>query len=255
MLWESIPLERNRMALVELKGVSKRLRPPRILTERSLGLFSISLFIPIAVCPPRCCTGLRVSEVMVCDGRNQLRKLGDRNQRRVSRSQVTKLKSECSRDELPLDPGVATILLEWKRLCLATEGDWVFPSPRTAKPYDSGSLRKKVLHAAALRAKIQDGSAGIRFVTAIVLGSTKRVLLSVYSRNSCAMPTSQHDERLWRSLHGIEAQSQHFRRAARVGSRSHKIAKGRLVTASAVAVQTLLDHFRPQSKNPIPRNL
>jgi len=63
-----------------------------------------------------------------------------------------------------------------------------------------------------------------------------------------------HDERLWRSLHGIEAQSQHFRRAARVGSRSHKIAKGRLVTASAVAVQTLLDHFRPQSKNPIPRN-
>jgi len=54
-----------------------------------------------------------------------------------------------------LDPGVATILLEWKRLCLATEGDWVFTSPRTAKPYDSGSLRKKVLHAAALRAKIQ----------------------------------------------------------------------------------------------------
>jgi integrase len=28
-------------------------------------------------------------------------------------------------------------------------------SPKTAKPYDSGSLRKKVLKAAALRAKIQ----------------------------------------------------------------------------------------------------
>jgi len=30
MLWELIPLERNPMGLVELKGVSKRLKPPRI---------------------------------------------------------------------------------------------------------------------------------------------------------------------------------------------------------------------------------
>jgi hypothetical protein len=57
-----------------------------------------------------------------------------------------------------------------------------------------------------------------------------------------------HDERLRRSLHGSEAQSQHIRRAARVGSRSHQIAKGRLVTASALRLRTLLDHFRPQSK-------
>ena len=64
-----------------------------------------------------------------------------------------------------------------------------------------------------------------------------------------------HDERLRRSLHGIEAQSQHIRRAARVGSRSDQIAKGRRVTASAVAVRTLLEHFRPQSKKTIPRNL
>jgi len=128
---------------------------------------------------------------------------------------------------ITVDPGVATILLEWKRLCPATE-ETGFPQPRTAKPYDSGSLRKKVLHAAALRAKIQDGSAGIRFVTAIVLGSTKRVLLSCTAETHAPCQHLNHDERLWRSLHGIEAQSQHFRRAARVGSRSHKIAKGRL---------------------------
>src|SRR5258708_10338849 len=34
MLWELIPLERKSMTLVELKGVSKRLKPPRILTEK-----------------------------------------------------------------------------------------------------------------------------------------------------------------------------------------------------------------------------
>ncbi len=65
MLWELIPLERNPMGLVELKGVSKRLRPPRILTEEEFGALLNQL-----VHPYRCmvllaaCTGLRVSEVM-----------------------------------------------------------------------------------------------------------------------------------------------------------------------------------------------
>jgi len=37
MLWELIPLERNLMGLVELKGISQRLKPPRILTEEVFG--------------------------------------------------------------------------------------------------------------------------------------------------------------------------------------------------------------------------
>jgi integrase len=143
--------------LRKLKGVSKRLRPPRILTEEEFGALLNQL-----VHPYRCmvllagCTGLRVSEVMGLrwSGIN-FESLVIEIREGYARSQVTKLKSECSQDELPLDPDVATILLEWKRLCPATEGDWVFPSPRTAKPYDSGSLRKKVLKAAELRAKIQ----------------------------------------------------------------------------------------------------
>jgi hypothetical protein len=36
MLWELIPLERNPMGEVKLKGVSKRLSSPRILTEEEL---------------------------------------------------------------------------------------------------------------------------------------------------------------------------------------------------------------------------
>ena len=72
-----------------------------------------------------------------------------------TRSVWSKLKSEYSLDELPLDPAVATILLEWKCLCRETSGNWVFPSPRTNSPYDSSSLRKKMLVPAAQRAKIQ----------------------------------------------------------------------------------------------------
>jgi integrase len=157
MLWELIPSERNPMGLVELKGVSKRLKPPRILTEEEFGALLNQLDHPY-----RCmvllagCTGLRVSEVMglrwaLIDFERLIMEVREG----YARSRVTMLKSECSQDELPLDPDVATILLEWKRLCPETQGDWVFPSPRTNKPYDSGSLRKKVLSAAAKRAKIQ----------------------------------------------------------------------------------------------------
>jgi integrase len=59
-----------------------------------------------------------------------------------ARSQVTKLKSECSRDELPLDPDVATILLKWKRLCPATEGDWVFHSPRRKRKANTSVVQR-----------------------------------------------------------------------------------------------------------------
>jgi integrase len=156
MHWELIPLERNPMSLVELRGVSKRMKPPRILTEEEFGALLNEL-----VHPYRCmvllagCTGLRISEVMGLrwSGIN-FETLAMQIREGYARSQVTKLKSECSQDELPLDPDVATILLEWKRLCPETKGDWVFPSPRTEKPYDSGSLRKKVLKTAAVRAKI-----------------------------------------------------------------------------------------------------
>ena len=65
MLWELIPLERNPMSLVELRGVSKRMKPPRILTEKEFGALLNEL-----VHPYRCmvllagCTGLRISESM-----------------------------------------------------------------------------------------------------------------------------------------------------------------------------------------------
>jgi hypothetical protein len=114
MLWELIPLERNPMGLVELKGASKRLRPPRILTDEEFGALLNQL-----VHPYRCmvllagCTGLRVSEVMGLrwSGIN-FESLVIEIREGYARSQVTKLKSECSQDELPLDPDVATILLE-----------------------------------------------------------------------------------------------------------------------------------------------
>jgi integrase len=161
MLWELIPFERNPMSLVELKGVSRRLRPPRILTEEEFVALLNQLLQPYrSMVLLAGCTGLRISEVLGLRWQSvDFERLVMIVKEGYTQSQITKLKSEYSQDELPLDPDVATILLEWKRLCPATTGDWIFPSPRTNKPYDSSSLRKKVLRPAAQRAKIH-GSIG-----------------------------------------------------------------------------------------------
>src|SRR5205807_8718964 len=65
MLWELTPIERNPMGLVELKGVSKRLRAPRILTEEEfVALFNQLLQPYRSMVLLAGCTGLRISEVL-----------------------------------------------------------------------------------------------------------------------------------------------------------------------------------------------
>lgn len=82
------------------------------------------------------CTGLRISEVMGLPRTGiNFESLAMEIREGYARSQVTKLKSECSQDELPLDPDVAAILLEWKRLCPETTDDWV------SNPRDGQTLR------------------------------------------------------------------------------------------------------------------
>jgi len=157
MLWELIPFERNPMGLVELRGVSKRRKPPRILTaDEFVSLFNQVLQPYRSMVLLAGCTGLRISEILglrwtSIDFEHLIMEVKEG----YARSQVTELKSEASRDELPLDPDVATVLLEWRRLCPETKEGWVFPSPRTNKPYDSSSLRKKLLKPAAKRAQIE----------------------------------------------------------------------------------------------------
>ena len=157
MLWELIPFERNPISVVELKGVTRRLKPPRFLTEHELAALLNQLLQPYrSMVLLAGCTGLRISEVLGLRWQSvDFERLAMIVTEGWARSQITKLKSEYSQDELPLDPDVATILLEWKHLCRETSGNWVFPSPRTNRPYDSSSLRKKMLIPAAQRANIQ----------------------------------------------------------------------------------------------------
>src|SRR6266849_4970647 len=215
MLWELIPLERNPIGLVELKGVTKRLKPPRILTEEEFAALLNQLDHPY-----RCmvllvgCTGLRVSEVMGLRwSRIDFESLVMEVREGYARSQVTKLKSECSQDELPLDPE------ESAQGCGGTSQD-----SRTNRL----ALTSPQLPCLARR----DGC------------PSRRATETYASRQH-----RDHDEHLWRCLHGSEAQSQHFSGAARAASRSHQIAKGRPVDGLCFCVSKLTEPFRTTIEN------
>ena len=193
MLWELIPLERNPMGLVELRGVSKRLKPPRILTEEEFGALLNEL-----VHPYRCmvllagCTGLRISEVMGLrwTGIN-FESLAMEIREGYARSQVTKLKSECSQDELPLDRMSQPFCSNGsgsaqRRLEIGSFRAREQTNPTILARY--GRRYSKPLHYEPI---FRDRLAGTRCVTATAHGSTRPVLLSACSRNSCVTPTSR----------------------------------------------------------------
>ena len=46
---------------------------------------------------------------------------------------------------MPLDPGLADVLLTWRRQAIPTTEGWVFPNPVTLKPYHA-SVLKRYLH-------------------------------------------------------------------------------------------------------------
>jgi len=59
-----------------------------------------------------------------------------------------------------------------------------------------------------------------------------------------------HDERLWWSLHGSEAQSQYICGAAGTASRPHQIAKGRHLDGLSFGASNLIGPFQTTIENP-----
>jgi len=159
MLWELVPLHRNPMELVEVRGISKRQRRPRILTLEEF--FALVQLLPepyrtmVIVAQ---CTGLRVSEILALRwSRIDFESLTMVVKQAVVNGRVKGLKTDCSEDELPLDPAFATILLRWKSQCPVSEGDWVFPSPVTGRCYHASPIQQDYIRTAGVKAGLGDG--------------------------------------------------------------------------------------------------
>ncbi len=72
--------------------------------------------------------------------------------------QVDEVKTEYSRDHVPLDSRLAESVLAWRSVAPAAgPDDWVFTSPMTGRPYHQDMIQKRHLTRAAVRAGIGNG--------------------------------------------------------------------------------------------------
>jgi len=62
---------------------------------------------------------------------------------------VGRVKTECSEDDLPLDPDFADVLRAWKAQCRPTPGNWVFPSHVTDRCFHASPIQQDYIRPAA----------------------------------------------------------------------------------------------------------
>jgi len=149
MFWGVIPVQRNAMELVEIKGARRAKRPKVLTPEQCLQVLSALRQPYRTMVLVALCTGLRVGEILGLKWSDfDFDKLSVQVVRAVVRGIVDRCKTETSEDELPLDPTFATELLEWKKQCPPSADGWLFPSPRTGQPYEPGTIQQKVLRKA-----------------------------------------------------------------------------------------------------------
>lgn len=155
--WELV--DKNPINLVRVKDVSKRQKISRVLTPEQFCLLP-----PLIAEPYRTqvwiagCLGLRPSEIMPL----QWRDFDFENstlliQRSIVHGREDDVKTEYSRDHVPLDAALVEILLEHRERWFSTPEGWVFANPATGRPYHQDSIQQDHLREAGKRAGLGDG--------------------------------------------------------------------------------------------------
>lgn len=152
--WELVPS--NPMQLVRVKDVSKRVERPSVLTAEEF-----HRVLPHVREPYRTmvliagCLGLRAGEIVGLQWADfDFDKLTLLVQRGVVHGRVGEVKTEYSRDFVPLAPELAGELLAYRQHCHQTQEGWLFANPATGKPYHQEEIQKKHIKPAAKAAGI-----------------------------------------------------------------------------------------------------
>lgn len=146
--------------LVRVKNASKRLKRPQILEVAQffemLKHFAEPYRTMVMVAQ---CTGLRISEILGLQwGDFDFEAHTFMVQRSVVSGRVDAVKTEYSKDYVPLDPRLEGLLLEWRTFsAYASDADWVFANPQTGKPFHQESLKKHRLYRVAELIGLPDG--------------------------------------------------------------------------------------------------
>lgn len=150
-------LERNPITLV--RQSAKRQRVPDVLEVDEIKALLAELPEPVKTMVfLAASTGLRASELIGLKwGDIDFNTLEIRLSRGVVDGVVGEMKTEASRKPIPLDAGLADVLLDWRgRSAYRGHEDWLFASPRMngAKPYSPDTVLSKAIRPAAKSAGI-----------------------------------------------------------------------------------------------------
>ena len=144
MLWDFVPFGRNRLQLIEVRGISKRQKKPLVLTveqyqaivERMKDPYRLMVQVSM-------CLVLRVSEVLALQWQDFDFAAGTlKVTRGTVHGRVSSVKTEYSEDELPLDPSFADLMTAWRPRCVATAEGWMFPNPTSGKVFHAGPIQQ-----------------------------------------------------------------------------------------------------------------
>lgn len=148
--------EKNPIKLVRVKGGTKRLKTPRVLAPEQF-----HSLLPLIREPYRTmllvagCLGLRVSEIVALQWRDfDFAGFTLLIQRSVVHGRIGDVKTEYSRDSVPLDTAVVEALMLHKERSFSTPEGWLFANPATGRPYHQEEIQKKHIRKAGVAAGI-----------------------------------------------------------------------------------------------------
>jgi len=157
MKWKLIPLGRNPMELVIIRGGVKRKRRPAILSQQQFGMLIANIaedYVRLLVILGMC-LGLRLSELLALKWHDvDWEESAIFVRRAIVLGREGEVKTEYSEAPAPLDPVLAEVLQGWKEKAeFAKPEDWIFASPFMVgtRPYFPTLVQRKI-HAAAVRA-------------------------------------------------------------------------------------------------------
>lgn len=159
MRWGLIDLGVNPVALVRVKGISRRQTEPRILTPDEIQALIVALAEPCRTSViVALSTGLRCSELFALKWLDfDWENLTMLVRRAIVDAVVGEVKTKYSQSGLPLDPALAEVLFNWKRVSqFGKETDWVFASSQKAGelPFRSSSMLATQIKPAAEAASL-----------------------------------------------------------------------------------------------------
>jgi integrase len=132
-MWRGdLPMQRNPMEIVKVKGATRRSRQPRSLAVDEFQRFCRHLQEPFAtIALLSCCLGLRISECLGlkwCDVDWLNSTL--RVERGIVSQRVDDVKTTESRKQMAIDPELLEVLKRWKQSTqFVAPEDWMFASP------------------------------------------------------------------------------------------------------------------------------